>query len=80
MTRKLTEWPFENGRTENVGPSDGCRGNAVPSAAGSKYDFRELGAYQGKVGLIEPGYASDTIPGGSARAGCESIEAMDFTL
>ncbi len=80
MTRNLTEWPFENGQTEKVGPSDGCRGNAVPLAPESKYDFRELGAYLGKVGLIEPGYASDTIPSGSIRAGCESIEAMDFTL
>ncbi len=50
MTRKLTEWPFENGQTEKIGPSDGCRGNAVPLAAESKYDFRELGAYLGKVG------------------------------
>ncbi len=48
--RKLAEWPFENGQTENVGPSDGCRGNAVPLAAESKYDFRELGAYLGNVG------------------------------
>ena len=52
MTRKLTEWPFENGQTEKVGPSDGCRGNAVPLAAESKYDFRELGAYLGNVGLM----------------------------
>ncbi len=36
MTRKLTEWPFENGQTEKVGPSDGCRGNAVPLAAESR--------------------------------------------
>jgi hypothetical protein len=50
MTRKLAEWPFENGQTENVGPSDGCRGNAVLLAAESKYDFRELGAYLGNVG------------------------------
>jgi len=51
MTRKLAEWPFENGRTENVGPSDGCRGNAVPLAAESTYDFREPGAYtKGNVG------------------------------
>ena len=26
MTRKSTEWPFENGQTEKVGPSDGWRG------------------------------------------------------
>ena len=80
MTRKLTEWPFENGQTEKVGPSDGCRGNAVSLAAESKYDFREPGAYLGKVGLIEPRYASDTIPSGRSRAGCEAIEAMEFTL
>jgi hypothetical protein len=46
----LTEWPFENGQTKKVGPSDGCRWNAVPFAAESKYDFRELGAYLGKIG------------------------------
>jgi hypothetical protein len=50
MTRKLTERPFENGQTEKVGPSDGRRGNAVPLVAESNYDFRELGAYLGKVG------------------------------
>ena len=50
MTRKLTEWPFENGQTEKVGLSDGCRGNAVPLVAESKHDFRELGAYLGSVG------------------------------
>ncbi len=50
MTGKLTEWPCENGQTEKVGPSDGCRGNAVPLAAESKYDFREFGAYLGIVG------------------------------
>jgi hypothetical protein len=44
------EGHFENGQTEKVGPSDGCRGNAVPLAAESKYDFRDLGAYPGKVG------------------------------
>ncbi len=51
MTSKLTEWPFEIDQTVNVGPTDGCRGNAVPLAAESKYDFRELAAYLGKVGL-----------------------------
>ena len=50
MMRKLSEWPFENDQTENVGPSDGCRGNVVLLAAGSKYDFHELGAYLGNVG------------------------------
>ncbi len=54
--------------------------HAVPLAAESKYDFRELGAYLGKVGLIEPGYASDTYPSGSPRAGCESVEAKEITL
>ena len=80
MTRKLTEWPFENGQTEKVGPLDGGRGNVVSLATELKYDFRELGAYLGKIGLIEPGYASDSVPSGSPRAGCESVEAMDFTL
>ncbi len=42
LTRNLTEWPYQNGQTENVGPSDGCRGNAVPLTAESKYDFHEL--------------------------------------
>jgi len=30
---------------------DGCRGDAVPLEAESKYDFRELGAYLGNVSL-----------------------------
>ncbi len=50
MTRKSTEWPFENGQTEKVGPSDGRRGDAVVLAAESKYDFRELVTYLGNVG------------------------------
>ena len=52
MTRKLAEWPFEHGQTKKVGPSDGCRGNAVPLAAESKYEFQELGAYLGNIGLV----------------------------
>ncbi len=51
MTRKLTEWPFKNGQTEKIGPSDGCPGNAVSLPAKSEYEFRKLGAYLGKVGL-----------------------------
>ena len=51
MTGKMTEWPFEHGQTENVGQSDGCRGKGVPLTAESRYDFRELGACLGKVGL-----------------------------
>jgi hypothetical protein len=50
MTGKLTEWPFENGQTEIVGPSDGCRGNAVVLAVESKYNFRELGSYLRRLG------------------------------
>ena len=50
MTRKLAEWPFEIGQTENVGPSDGCRGNAVPLPVELKYDFRDLKGYLGKIG------------------------------
>ncbi len=63
MTRKLTEWLFENGRTEKVGPSDGCRGNAVPLAVESKYDFRELGAYLGNVGTKDLPLPRRTIAG-----------------
>ncbi len=37
-------------KPEKVGPSDGCRGNAVPLAPESKYDFRELETYLGNVG------------------------------
>ncbi len=40
MTRNLTEWPFENGQTEKVGPPNGCRGNAVPSVAESMIQRR----------------------------------------
>ncbi len=50
MTRKLAEWPFENGQTENAGPSDGCRGNVVPLAIESNYDLREPGANLENVG------------------------------
>jgi hypothetical protein len=36
----------------NLG-SDGCRGNAVPLGAESKYDFRELETSLGNVGQEE---------------------------
>ena len=51
MTKNRAKWAPEHGQTENIGPSDGCRGNVVLLVAGSKYDFRELGAYLGNVGL-----------------------------
>jgi hypothetical protein len=54
MTRKMTEWPFENGQTDKVGPSDGFRGNAIPLAADPTYDFRELETYLGNVGFTRP--------------------------
>ena len=41
---------FENGQPEKAGPSDGCRGSALPLAADSTYDFRERGASLGNVG------------------------------
>ncbi len=50
MTTKLAEWASEHGRITKIGLSDGCRGNVVLLAVGSKYDSRELGAYLGNVG------------------------------
>ncbi len=50
MMTDLAEWTSEHGRTTNFGLSDGCGGNLVLVAVGSKYDFRELGAYLENVG------------------------------
>ncbi len=47
---ELPERRIERGPITKIMPSDGCRWNAVLFAAESKYDFRELGAYLGKIG------------------------------
>jgi len=51
MMKNQAKWASEYGRMTTTRLPDGCRGNAVPMAAQSKYDFRELGAYLGNVGL-----------------------------
>ena len=72
MTRKLAEWPFEIGQTEKVGPSDGRRGDALPLAAESKYDYRELGAYLGDVGSYVS--RSDTVGQVTVRQNCTGYD------
>ncbi len=72
MTRKLAEWPFEIGQTEKVGPSDGRQGDALPLAAESKYDYRELGAYLGNVGSYAS--RSDTVGQVTVRQSCTGYD------
>ncbi len=54
MTTKLAEWASEHGRITKIGLPDGCGGNVFLLAVGSKYDFREPGAYLGNVGNNPP--------------------------
>ena len=49
-TSAATTFTSELSRGEKL-ELDGCQGNASPSAAESKYDFRDLGAYLEDVGL-----------------------------
>ncbi len=73
MTRKLTEWPFENGQTETVGPSDGLRGSAVPVDQLVRSPRLKPGAFVAArercFGKCHVSVGQVTIPGETAQAG-----------
>ncbi len=74
MTRKLTEWPFENGQSEKGGPSDGCRGNAVANSVKTtdetikqiKEELMKSATMKDgmKTGTMKDGMKSTTMKGG----------------
>ncbi|MCZ6607115.1 MAG: hypothetical protein O7A64_05560 [Alphaproteobacteria bacterium] len=46
MTKNRAEGACEHGHIEKVEPSESRRGNAVPLAAESKYDFHAHGTFR----------------------------------
>ena len=52
MARKMTEWPSKRGPITKIMPSDGCKGNTVPSTVVRGYDLRKPGGHLGNVGSI----------------------------
>ncbi len=49
--RKMTEWPSKRGPIPKIMPSDGCKGDTVPSVVRLWYNFHECGCHLGNVGL-----------------------------
>jgi len=51
MTRIMGRWPSAHGQPTKIGPSDGCKGEAVHLAVDQWYDFHGFGCHLGNVGL-----------------------------
>ncbi len=51
MVENLGKWPSNRGLISNIRPSDGCKGDAVPSTVVRGYDLRKPGGHLGNVGL-----------------------------
>ncbi len=51
MVKNLGKWPSKRGPISKIRPSDGCKGNTVPSTVVRGYDLRKLGGHLGNVGL-----------------------------
>ena len=55
--------PSNRGLISKIRPSDGCKGNTVPSTVVRGYDLRKPGGHLGNVGLVEnPGRKLATKP------------------
>ena len=50
MAANLAKWPSNRGLISKIRPSDGCKGNTVPSAVVRGYDLRKPGGHLGNVG------------------------------
>ena len=51
MVKKLAEWPSKRGPISKIGPSDGCKGDTVPSTVVRGYNLRKPGGQLENVGL-----------------------------
>ena len=51
MAANLAKWPSNRGLISKIRPSDGCKGNTVPSTVVQGYDLRKPGGHLGNVGL-----------------------------
>jgi len=47
----MGRWPSAHGQPTKIGPSDGCKGEAVHLAVDQWYDFHGFGCHLGNVGL-----------------------------
>ena len=56
MAANLAKWPSNRGLISKIRPSDGCKGNTVPSTVVRGYDLRKPGGHLGNVGQMT-GYA-----------------------
>ena len=52
MAANLAKWPSNRGLIAKIRPSDGCKGDWVPSTVVRGYDFRKPGGHLGNVGII----------------------------
>ena len=50
MAANLGKWPSNRGLISKIRPSDGCKGDTVPSTVVRGYDLRKLGGHLGNVG------------------------------
>ena len=50
MAANLAKWPSNRGLISKIRPSDGCKGNTVPSTVVQGYDLRKPGGHLGNVG------------------------------
>ena len=50
MAGKVTEWPSNRGPISKIWPSDGCKGDTVPSTVVRGYDLCKPGGRLGNVG------------------------------
>ena len=50
MAENLGMWPSKRGPISKIGPSEGCKGDAVPLTAEWWYEFHEFGWHLGNDG------------------------------
>ncbi len=67
MAGNLCKWPSGRRKTKKIRPSDGCKGDTVPSAVVRGYDLRKPGGHLGNVGtcsfFIDAGLAMPSPSG-----------------
>ena len=51
MAANLAKWLSNRGLISKIRPSDGCKGNTVPSTVVQRYDLRKPGGHLGNVGF-----------------------------
>ena len=70
MAEKLGKWASNRGLISKIRPSDGCKGDTVPSTVVRGYDLCKPGGHLGNVGS-----SKKTSP----EAGIRPVSAVMFT-